>query len=102
MGGVTDHVFQIAFFEGFQRFRICVGFLEAAQNFSLLRVFDFPAVDQFVAMIIKPAGKALSIFRRQGLDGGLQLLHAHMRNLRFPKPIASPNGNCELTRLASR
>jgi hypothetical protein len=44
-----------------------------------------------VAMFIEPAGEPPALLRRQGLDGGFQLFHAHALNLRFPKPIANQN-----------
>jgi hypothetical protein len=91
MEDVTDHPFHIIFFKRLEHWGVCIRFLEPAQNFPLLRVLDLPAVNQFVAMIIKPAGKTLTLFRWQSFDGGFQLYHTHVMNLQFPLRIANQN-----------
>jgi hypothetical protein len=89
MGSVADHAIQIGFRKRLKRAGVGVGFVEPEQDFPLLRGLDFLALDQLVPVIVKPAGELPALFRRQGLDGGFQLFHAHAINLQFFAPIAN-------------
>jgi hypothetical protein len=90
MSEFLEHPFHVCLLERFEQFGMLVRFLEAQFQFRA----DFGAgvaglAHQFVAMFVEPAGEPPALFRRQGLDGGFQLFHAHAVNLQSPAPIAN-------------